>query len=331
MNPSVESAFISAAATVVSVAATATVAIFGLRISRSASNAAITVARKTNQETIDAAHDDILRTLETARQGQFADRYSKGVEQLGSHTIDVTIGGIYALDRIARDSPDDYHSTVMEVLAACIREHSRKQWPKLSKKPSAEPPERTTRPDIQAALTVIGRRKAEHDRQPIDLAGANLTRANLTKAKLTKADLTGAILTGADLTGADLNYANLAGADLAGTRILQKLFQANLTGATLTCADLSYADLGGGADLTGADLASADLLNANLSGAQLNNANVTDANLAGADLTGADLTGVDLTAARTLDNVMLSGYEPVPPGWVRDVDSRRLRRASGQP
>ena len=52
------------------------------------------------------------------------DRYTKAIEQLGSDKLDVRIGGIYALERIARDSARD-HPTVMEVLTAFIREHSR--------------------------------------------------------------------------------------------------------------------------------------------------------------------------------------------------------------
>jgi len=56
------------------------------------------------------------------------DRYTKAIEQLGSDKRDVRIGGIYALERVARDSPRD-HPTVIEVLAAFIREHSREQWP----------------------------------------------------------------------------------------------------------------------------------------------------------------------------------------------------------
>ncbi len=52
------------------------------------------------------------------------DRYTKATEQLGSDKLDVRIGGIYALERIARDSARD-HPAVMEVLAAFIREHSR--------------------------------------------------------------------------------------------------------------------------------------------------------------------------------------------------------------
>ena len=56
------------------------------------------------------------------------DRYTKAIEQLGSDKLDVRIGGIFALERIARDSARD-HPTVMEVLAAFIREHSHEQWP----------------------------------------------------------------------------------------------------------------------------------------------------------------------------------------------------------
>lgn len=51
------------------------------------------------------------------------DRYTKSIEQLGSDKLDVRIGGVYALERIARDSSRD-HPTVMEVLSAFIREQA---------------------------------------------------------------------------------------------------------------------------------------------------------------------------------------------------------------
>ena len=51
---------------------------------------------------------------------------------------------------------------MMEVLAALIRDHSSEQWPPAE--PGAETPERATRPDVQAAVTVIGRRNPRHDR-----------------------------------------------------------------------------------------------------------------------------------------------------------------------
>jgi len=54
------------------------------------------------------------RTLELSEQGQVTDRYTKAIEQLGSDKLDVRIGGIYALERVARDSARD-HPTIMEV------------------------------------------------------------------------------------------------------------------------------------------------------------------------------------------------------------------------
>ena len=65
---------------------------------------------------------------ELAERGQVTDRFTKAIEQLGSDKLDMRIGGIYALEQIARDSAV-YHPTVMEVLTAFIRAHSREPWP----------------------------------------------------------------------------------------------------------------------------------------------------------------------------------------------------------
>ena len=88
------------------------------------------------------------RNFSLARQGQVTDRYTKAIEQLGSDKgLDAQIGGIYALERIARDSHVD-HPNNIEVLAAFIRDHSSEQWPLAE--PGAKTPERATRPDVQA-------------------------------------------------------------------------------------------------------------------------------------------------------------------------------------
>jgi hypothetical protein len=230
------------------------------------------------------------RNFTLSREGQVTDRYTKAIEQLGSDKLDVRIGGIYALERVARDSRRD-HPTVMEVLAAFIRVHSHEQWPEadvlIDVPPSvsiARPP-RGTRPDVQAAVTVIGRRTSRNDRERIDLSdalldGANLSDADLSNVWLRRADLTGAFLGGADLTDALLITADLTGA---------RLSDADLTGTLL-----------GGANLTRADLSAADL---------------TDANLTDANLTRAFLRG-----ARWPEDV------PVPEGWERDTSSGRLKR-----
>ena len=181
------------------------------------------------------------------------ERYTKAIEQLGSDKLDARIGGIYSLERVARDSARD-HPTVMEMLSAFVREHSHEPWPpsgpgsqeqarstrsrlglaiwtRITRNPRREQA-RSTRPDVQAAVTVIGRRDAKRDIDEINLGGANLTGAILMEAHLRRASLGGADLHGANLGGADLTWAILNGAFLTG---------ANLDGADLTGADLTGA------------------------------------------------------------------------------------------
>jgi Pentapeptide repeats (8 copies) len=245
------------------------------------------------------------KTFELTEQGQVTDRYTKAIEQLGSDTIDVTIGGIYALERIARDSPRD-QPTVMEVLAACIREHSPEQWPPISDDDrSAEPPERTTRPDVQAAITVIARRNRSHDRGHINLVKANLTRANLGGGDLTGADLSQAVLADAVLTGADLNEAHA--------------YLANFSGASMNGVDLTDALL------PGAKMRYAELVGANMTGADLTGVDLTWANLTDVVFTGTVLDDADLSDAE------FSEGAAVPDGWTRHSDSGQLQRISEEP
>ncbi len=189
------------------------------------------------------------RRFALSRDGQVTGRYATAREQLGCEKVDVRIGGIHALERVARDSPAD-HPAVMEMLAAFIRERSHEQWPPPD--PGGQARQRSLSPDVRAAITAVGRRLTERDIGPVDLAGADLGGVRLAGANLTGADLAGA-----DLTEAVLANAVLAGADLGGAR---------LTGADLTRADLTGADLTD-VDLTGADLAGADLAGADLTGA----------------------------------------------------------------
>jgi hypothetical protein len=200
-----------------------------------------------------------VRKFVLSRDGQVTDRYAKAIEQLGSEKLDVRIGGICALERVARDSARD-HPAVMEMLAAFIRERSREQGPPPG--PSGRARERSLSPDVQAALTVVGRRLTERDIGPVDLARADLTGADLSGARLSRADLTEAVLAHAVLARADLPAAKLVRADLTGA----DLGGARLTGADLTRADLTGTDLTD-VDLTGADLAGADLTRAELTGA----------------------------------------------------------------
>jgi uncharacterized protein YjbI with pentapeptide repeats len=243
-------------------------------------------------------------TYNLSRVGQVTDRYTKAVEQLGSDKLDVRIGGIYALERVARDSARD-HLVVMEVLTAFIREHSREPWPLPGPDEEDADLVESTRPDVQAAVTVVGRRDARRDTRHLDLggaryinlAGARLPRADLRGADLARADLKGADLTAAELVGANLQGASLWGAYLHGARLqAAHLQRAGLRGARLDGAHLNAARLTQ-ADLTEASLPDADLGGADLSGATLGRADLTRARLADADLAGAKLYNAVLTYA----------------------------------
>ena len=280
------------------------------------------------------------RTYELTEQGQVTDRYTKAIKQLGSKKLDVRIGGVYALERIARDSARD-HPTVMEVLGAFIREHSREQWPPLDS--GGRAPERSTRPDVQAAITVIGRRDRQLDDTGIGPAQAGLPRrmlalmgridlagASLVGAFLFRADLAGANLVGVDFTGADLTGAVLAGADLTSAVLAHaNLFAANLANGVFNDADLT------GVSLDGHNLSGTDLSGAILIGASLHGAGFADVSFFGADLTRANLTSADLTGADFADTDLTQAWwpadTPVPEGWKLDTDSSRLVAADSDP
>lgn len=46
------------------------------------------------------------RTFPLSRQGQVTERYANAIAQLGEDKLDVRLGGIYSLERVARDSPE---------------------------------------------------------------------------------------------------------------------------------------------------------------------------------------------------------------------------------
>jgi uncharacterized protein YjbI with pentapeptide repeats len=215
-----------------------------------------------------------FRNVRVAEEGKLTERFSKAVELLGSEKLDVRLGGIYALERVARDSLKD-HWTVMEVLTAFVREQSRKdhkQWLEhlSASRPDADALIHDKKPpaDIQAALTVIGRRKwteQEKPHQRIDLRHSFLKRAYLSGANLRRALLSNTDLTMTSLMSADLTEASLWGAKLNNAFLREtKLIKANLSEADLSNATLEYTKLRE-ADLRKTKLTSAVLMNADLS------------------------------------------------------------------
>jgi hypothetical protein len=182
------------------------------------------------------------RTFALNREGQITERFTRAVEQLADEKLDIRLGGIYALERIARDS-ETHYEPVIEVLTAFLREHAGRKLEiaasgEVSVSTADVPPDPLPRVDFQAAATVIGRRDRRHERPDyrLDLHGVGLAGASLCDAHLEDADLRFAMLYGADLTGADLSGAFLSSAHLS---------EADLGGAVLTRAYLPFANLTG--------------------------------------------------------------------------------------
>ncbi len=159
------------------------------------------------------------RQAHTAEQEAITDRLSKATDGLGKvhengkPVLEVRLGFLYELERIAQDSIRD-HIRIMETLCVYIRHNS----------PKTDTPE-VIREDIQAAITIIGRRdkwddgkeyleKENEQKYRLDLRNCNLHGALLADANLSKALFNDVVLSNAKLNKANLSYANLDDSDI---------------------------------------------------------------------------------------------------------------------
>ncbi|MGC8712220.1 MAG: hypothetical protein ACP5RH_07485 [Leptodesmis sp.] len=147
---------------------------------------------KQAQDKLNHEKEKAKKDAELAESRLITERFSKAVEQLGSDKIDARIGGIYALEQIAKDSGkykdlDGYQWKVMEILTAFIRERSPVQEKEklktdetsgtisLKEQPQTSQDLNPVTADVQAALTIIGRRKIMRDRDCQEL-GIDITK-----------------------------------------------------------------------------------------------------------------------------------------------------------
>ena len=234
------------------------------------------------------------RQAETAQQGLLNDRYQQGAEMLGNEVLSVRLGGIYALQRLAEEHPEQYHVQIMQLFCSYARNPTRDDdvegTPEAEEKPTHTNP--SPREDVQAVMQAVGtcrrrsialERKAgfELDLGLADLRGVNIRNSNLSSANLNGANLVNVLLIDVDLSGAHLRKANLSSASLGSVNLSgARLWEADMSSVFLNDVDLSAAKLGG-VIITDAFLGNADLSGAFLMGAK----NLTQAqlNLAHAD------------------------------------------------
>ncbi|MFF8353098.1 pentapeptide repeat-containing protein [Streptomyces chartreusis] len=225
-----------------------------------------------------------------SEQQQITDRYIKSVEQLGSTTADVRLGGIYALGRVMADSPPD-RRTVREVLAAYLRHHS-------PETPSRHDPtagsEDELSVDVGAALITLARSEPESIRYVLDLRRTNLS--------------------GIEIVGGDgLRYANAA---------LSRLYRINFVKVSLVGVNFYRSNLARAGllscDLTESSLAHADLTRATLHGSSFDGAYFLDANLSQANLIEANLSSAKELTAEQLSAAGIDASTRLPENLRND-------------
>ena len=224
-----------------------------------------------------------------AQRNLLNERYQKGVEMLGSPTLEVRLGGIYALGSLAESNPHAYYIQIMSVLSAFARNwHLEKRQGSQQNDGSRHSERRVPLEDARVIVTIIGSRNSEQceiesqRKYMIDLMGVRLhywvhsardpaALVNFSNVIFSLADLTktsihsavtfansfflGANLAGAAFMKADFSNAHLKGADLSGTL----LSWANLSGANLQGAKLFGTNLTGVTGLTQGQINTAEI------------------------------------------------------------------------
>ena len=81
-------------------------------------------AQEESQRNVREQLEQSRNELEITRRGQITERFTRAIDQLGSgQGLEMNLGGIYSLERTARED-QDYHWPIMEVMTAYVRRHA---------------------------------------------------------------------------------------------------------------------------------------------------------------------------------------------------------------
>ena len=218
------------------------------------------------------------RQADTAQQNLLNERYQQGAEMLGSDVLAVRLGGIYALQRLAEEHPEQYHIQIMRLFCAFARN------PPIDDRVETTwvPPDseiRRLRVDVQDVMTTVS---ACHARQ-IKLERDTKFRLELSGANLAGIYLSNANLAEANLHSVDLSDAQLEGGILSGA----SFWDTNLCRANLKCGDLSDATF------WDSDLSDANLNRGDLSGASIGRTEFRHTGFRRTELSGTDFSSHD--------------------------------------
>ena len=196
-----------------------------------------------------AAIEQVILT----RKGNLTDRFTKSVDLIGSDSTSTVVGGVFALEQIAQEEPEIYHNVIMEILTGFIREQAHFSYKELQtevKEAGSGKDYQEPKADIQAALTVIGRRNnidLENGKRwylwrtnlrSMNFTDGNFDNFNFYSCNLINAKMNGTSLKGTILISAVLIEARLIGAILDATILQDTIFShADFHNATIKNTD----------------------------------------------------------------------------------------------
>ena len=267
----------------------------------------------------------IWRSVVAGRQADIAQRglrnetYQKAVAMLADSVLAVRLGGIYALQHLAKEHPTQYHIQVMRLFCAFIRHPTALSNTHVAQNEIAEVVDKrdsgvgvSIRSDVEDVLRALGTRTKEEiaieSRAGFDLViyEADLRQLNIRdvtsftysidskhefrlidRKKRRRENLSHIHFRRVDLSRADLSFVDMSNAEF---------WDPNFAGARCADTDLSRTSWDGGT-LEGATLCNADLSHAEMQETSLSNADLSGANLSGVIFKEVDLSGVTLRDA----------------------------------
>jgi uncharacterized protein YjbI with pentapeptide repeats len=198
------------------------------------------------------------KNAENATKAHLVETYARAIDQLGACSkdeipiIQTRLGALFSLEKIASMN-EEYHAPVMLIICGYALECSPIDIANGNIKATDKVEEcvaGTLRPDIQACLDIIGRRKNNFDNgrgflhlSRINLSSAVINSLNFARVNFRKSSFRYALFQNADFQAAFFHLADLTKADFVNVNFkFAKFAGANLEGATFDRCDFEGAN-----------------------------------------------------------------------------------------